>query len=922
MQFLTLRAACAPALLKHFRTAILFALTLCTAIAILVTGPGGRLLTPVKAATLTVCPNGCSSSTINGAIALANPGDTIQVAAGTYNEFVEVNKNNLTLLGANSSNNPCNAARGPESIVGLPNAAFHITANNVVVQGFLVQGVSSGLGAGILTEPVTGTRIRNNIIQNNVLGIWLSGNLIEVSGNAIRNNNSNPNNPLAFSGFGIYSDYGLMNTTIAGNCFTGHTRAALLLIGAPEIPQPVSGVTVSANTATNDAAFSFIGGTNWVIQRNLSNGSRNDAIRFRGGVNGATVINNQLTNGAAGGISVRNEFGGPNANIQINCNRLVGFDKTAAIIIDADGNTGTLNAIATAAIIVDAGGHMGILNAEGNFFGCNAGPNNAGCGTVSASDNNLDFTPWQVLTLTAASGPVFSGQTSALTVGFGSSGPGGIVSCGFQGIPVTFTSTCGTVNPAGSVFDSGIARTTLVANAPGVCTSSATVDNQTVTVNQTVLPLPTLDIADPSGCIGSGTVLPVSLRITNPGATSLTMEAQIIPSPGLIPPGLTPLPNTCTANVPGTCQVLNNSTVSFNGTLPAGQTAVITYQAQVVDYPPNTPLCLNAFIRLNQSSNVTATDCATINCPPAGPGALFPASAEVSGQKTGSVLVYNLFSSSGSAPNTQNTRISMTNTHATQPVAVHLFFVDSSSCSVADAFVCLSQNQTASFLAADFDPGTTGYVVAIASDPITGCPINFNYLIGDEFIKLASGHAANLAAESIAAIAGGLPACNDNSVTAQLNFNGVSYNRLPRVLADSNLPSRADGNDTLLIINRIGGNLATGAATIGTLFGILYDDAEAGFSFSLAGGCQLRGSFGATGFPRTVPPVNTIIPAGRTGWLKLYHQTEDIALLGAAINFNANAGTQSGAFNQGHNLHKLTLSASATLTIPVFPPRC
>lgn len=175
-------------------------------------------------------------------------------------------------------------------------------------------------------------------------------------------------------------------------------------------------------------------------------------------------------------------------------------------------------------------------------------------------------------------------------------------------------------------------------------------------------------------------------------------------------------------------------------------------------------------------------------------------------------------------------------------------------------------------------------------------------MIGDEFIKLSSAHAANLPAEAIAAIPGGLPACNDNSVTAQLNFNGVSYNRLPRVLADSNIPSRADGNDTLLVINRIGGNLATSAATSGTLFGLVYDDAESGLSFGLAGGCQLRGSFGATGFPRTVPPVGTIIPAGRTGWLKLYHQTEDMALLGAAINFIASAGAQSGAFSQGHNL--------------------
>src|SRR5205085_540236 len=111
------------------------------------------------------------------------------------------------------------------------------------------------------------------------------------------------------------------------------------------------------------------------------------------------------------------------------------------------------------------------------------------------------------------------------------------------------------------------------------------------------------------------------------------------------------------------------------------------------------------------------------------------------------------------------------------------------------------------------------------------------------------------AAESFAALAGGLPACDALSVTALLAFDNVSYNRAPRVLAASNIPSRADGNDTLIVLNRLGGSLASGAATLGSLFGILYDEAA-------------------------------------------------------------------NAFNQGHNLHKLTLTTAATLTVPIFPPNC
>jgi streptogramin lyase len=305
--------------------------------------------------------------------------------------------------------------------------------------------------------------------------------------------------------------------------------------------------------------------------------------------------------------------------------------------------------------------------------------------------------------------------------------------------------------------------------------------------------------------------------------------------------------------------------------------------------------------------------------PNIGPGNLPLAASSVSAQKAGSVLVYNLYDSSAANANVQNTRLNITNTHSTLGTAVHLFFIDGSSCTVADSYICLTPNQTASFLASDVDPDTKGYVVAVATD-FSGCPRDFNYLIGDEYVKLSSGHAANLGAEAFAALAGGLPFCDANSTTAVLNFDGVSYNMAPRTLALDNVASRADGNDTLLVLNRFGGNLATGAATLGAIFGLLYDDAEQGLSFSVNGGCQLRGSLSGNFF-RTTPRFETFIPAGRSGWLKFYSQN-DIGILGAAINFNGNVGTQSNAFNQGHNLHKLSLTPAVVLTIPVFPPSC
>jgi len=300
----------------------------------------------------------------------------------------------------------------------------------------------------------------------------------------------------------------------------------------------------------------------------------------------------------------------------------------------------------------------------------------------------------------------------------------------------------------------------------------------------------------------------------------------------------------------------------------------------------------------------------------ADPGSPYPATSEVSDQKAGSILFYNIYTSAASGGNTQNARISLTNTSSTSAAFVHLFFV-SDSCAVADSYICLTPNQTASFLASDVDPGIKGYIVAVAVD-INGAPTVHNFLIGDEYVKFSTGHAANLGAEAFAALQ--TPTYGGGSEVA-LNFDGTTYNRVPRVLAVSNIPSRLDGNDTMLIVNRVGGWLSTGTSSTGTLFGLLYDDAESAYSFSLTGGCQIMGSL-SDSYPRVAPRFTTIIPQGRSGWLKLYNNSTDVGILGAVINFNANAGSQPGAFNGGRNLHKLTLSTLNVYTIPVFPPSC
>jgi len=301
----------------------------------------------------------------------------------------------------------------------------------------------------------------------------------------------------------------------------------------------------------------------------------------------------------------------------------------------------------------------------------------------------------------------------------------------------------------------------------------------------------------------------------------------------------------------------------------------------------------------------------------ADPGAPFPATSELSDQKAGSILIYNVYNSNATNPLAENTRINITNTNSTLGAFVHLFFIDGMTCSVADALICLTGNQTVSFLMSDIDPGIMGFLIAVASDPTTGCPVSFNCLIGDEYVRLGSNHTANLGAEAIAAIVP--PLCTGLASTVTIAFDGVSYNRLPRVLAADNIASSADGNSTMLVINRIGGSLVTGVDNIGTIVGLAFDDVENGLSFQLPfAGCQFKFVL-SDSLPRTTPRLSVLIPTGRTGWMKFWAAT-DVGILGAQI--TANTSGTVGAFNGGHNLHKLTLTSAATLELPIFTARC
>lgn len=301
----------------------------------------------------------------------------------------------------------------------------------------------------------------------------------------------------------------------------------------------------------------------------------------------------------------------------------------------------------------------------------------------------------------------------------------------------------------------------------------------------------------------------------------------------------------------------------------------------------------------------------------ADPGTELPGTSDFSDQKTGSVLVFPFYTSTAT-PSAQNTSITVVNHSTDSGVPLRFTFVgnDGSFAPANPLFLSASQNIT--FLTSDIDPGFTGFIVVVAVNT-SGFPINFNFLSGQANVKLASGHAASLKAEAIAAIS--LPAFS--GATATLNFDGSTYNRMPRALAMDNIKSAADGNNTLLILTRVTGNYATGPIDkIGTVSGTLYDDATTAAPFSFDGSMQFFGNqlvqtLSST-FPVTTPNFTSLIPTGRSGWLYLAANA-DIGLFGAVLNLNPNAGSQFMAFNGGHNLRALRLSTSNSIVIPVVP---
>jgi hypothetical protein len=301
------------------------------------------------------------------------------------------------------------------------------------------------------------------------------------------------------------------------------------------------------------------------------------------------------------------------------------------------------------------------------------------------------------------------------------------------------------------------------------------------------------------------------------------------------------------------------------------------------------------------------------------------------------VLFFNYYVSDALSSQV-NTRINITNVHATQDIIVHVFFVDSATCNIADAFICLTGNQTTTFLVSDLDPNVAGYLVVIAVDA-QGRPVGFNYLAGDELVVTPTGHRFGLAAMAAARRDGNFASpANTDGTTATLFFNGAQYDFLPYAMVLDSFPSQVSGvgaplADTRLYVYTPLPDLSTGGSAFsGTLFFLVHNDAENTFSGSLPLNCFLTSDKQRITSIRTSPPINTIVPSGRTGWASFYGNGSQRVICNTAgatvtlanVPLMGATATKVGSFTGGQNLRIATTfnAPGYSITVPVIPPQC
>ncbi|HZV69056.1 MAG TPA: autotransporter-associated beta strand repeat-containing protein [Saprospiraceae bacterium] len=373
---------------------------------------GGNMVTNT-----TTMENFC---TIQAAIDDSNTGsgDIITVGLGTYIEDVIVNKS-VTLRGPNYLIDPCSGMRVAEAIVVPATAAiatgeiFHVTASNVTISGFTIDGDNPSLTSGFtstngadidaaegVTVYVTGVNnlsVTNNIIQNlSYFGVTLDDYLVAApsSGHVVSNNMiRNMGTYDVASGINLWGGgvliYDNQYTAVTNNCMTNvriGVQTGNFFSANPGGPasQSIANNTISARRRGIFHNLFYTAASPYTLNANNITGVAHagetaawDAILISSMQTVASTASNNVINGSAitalptVGISIWNDQISPlisggtitGVGLGINVNNFEGYPSTGS---DANNTSAVIDAVTvTGATIAGIRVHDNPLNTNG-----------------------------------------------------------------------------------------------------------------------------------------------------------------------------------------------------------------------------------------------------------------------------------------------------------------------------------------------------------------------------------------------------------------------------------------------------------------------------------------------------------------------------------------------------------------------------
>ncbi|GAA0544710.1 hypothetical protein GCM10010172_27870 [Paractinoplanes ferrugineus] len=318
----------------------------------------------------------------------------IKVAPGVYTENVQVNRS-VTINGGKAGQDARGRRGTGETVLnGGVAPTFTITADNVVIDGFTLNGPPGG-GTAALVMPGgnSGELIQNNIINNPGRAASITTSRTVFRKNVVKNTST------ASDGFQGNSTP-LRDVVIADNNFSGadssHYNADVTFI------EGNANLTVSGNRSTGDGTLVALFKTTGArVVDNTVVGTSNSSAIFIGGKNSKITVSGNTISSAGSAVKVSNAIGSPNSGVDITRNTLRG--NQYGVQVAANSTTGvvlvTHNLISgnTMYGVYDDPTSGAATTATCNWWGAPTGP---GAGARSRGDKasaGVTYKPWLLL---------------------------------------------------------------------------------------------------------------------------------------------------------------------------------------------------------------------------------------------------------------------------------------------------------------------------------------------------------------------------------------------------------------------------------------------------------------------------------------------------------------------------------------------